>query len=60
LSKSDVSRALKIFEPIKARGVGLDPMDLLENLWRPRNFTGSSFLWSAETHALLVRRAGES
>ncbi len=30
--KTNVSRALKIFETINERGVGLDSMDLLKNL----------------------------
>ncbi|WP_228772815.1 DUF262 domain-containing protein [Cupriavidus necator] len=29
---TDVSSALKIFETINERGVGLNPMDLLKNL----------------------------
>jgi hypothetical protein len=32
ISIDDVSRALKIFETINERGVGLNPMDLLKNL----------------------------
>lgn len=32
IETSDVSRALKIFETINQRGVGLNPMDLLKNL----------------------------
>jgi len=56
-----VSRALKIFETVNDRGVGLDAMDLLKNLLfmhaRPEQFAKLKFEWRAVTQELYA--AGE-
>jgi hypothetical protein len=53
---TDVSSALKIFETINERGVGLNPMDLLKNLLftqvDPRQFTQLKDEWKKITKPL--------
>ena len=53
---ADVSTALKIFETINERGVGLNPMDLLKNLLftqvKPEEFTKLKSEWKKITSAL--------
>ena len=53
---TDVSSALKIFETINERGVGLNPMDLLKNLLfthvRPDEFTRLKDEWKKITKPL--------
>jgi uncharacterized protein with ParB-like and HNH nuclease domain len=53
---TDVSSALKIFETINERGVGLNPMDLLKNLLftqvPPAQFTGLKDEWKRITKPL--------
>lgn len=53
---TDVSSALKIFETINERGVGLNPMDLLKNLLfthvRPEQFTQLKDEWKKITRPL--------
>jgi len=53
---TDVSSALKIFETINERGVGLNPMDLLKNLLftqvEPREFTKLKNEWKKITGPL--------
>jgi hypothetical protein len=52
----DVGRALKIFETINDRGVGLDAMDLLKNLLfmnaRPGEFVRLKDIWKQLTQAI--------
>jgi hypothetical protein len=54
--KTDVSSALKIFETINERGVGLNPMDLLKNLLftqvAPADFTKLKDEWKRVTKPL--------
>ena len=53
---TDVSNALKIFETINERGIGLNPMDLLKNLLfrhvRPDQFTQLKNEWKKITKPL--------
>ena len=53
---TDVSSALKIFETINERGVGLNPMDLLKNLLftqvKPEEFTRLKAEWKKITAPL--------
>jgi hypothetical protein len=53
---TDVSSALKIFETINERGIGLNPMDLLKNLLfthvRPDQFTSLKDEWKKITRPL--------
>lgn len=53
---TDVSSALKIFETINERGVGLNPMDLLKNLLftqvRPEEFSKLKDEWKKVTRPL--------
>jgi uncharacterized protein with ParB-like and HNH nuclease domain len=53
---TDVSSALKIFETINERGVGLNPMDLLKNLLftqvKPSQFTQLKDEWKKITKPL--------
>lgn len=53
---TDVSSALKIFETINTRGIGLNPMDLLKNLLftqvRPEEFTRLKNEWKKVTAPL--------
>jgi len=54
--KTDMSSALKIFETINERGVGLNPMDLLKNLLftkvKPADFSRLKDKWSEVTKPL--------
>lgn len=56
--KTDVASALKIFETINERGVGLNPMDLLKNLIFEQvdksQFEKINSLWKDITHPLEV------
>lgn len=57
---TDVSSALKIFETINERGVGLNPMDLLKNLLftqvEPTEFTKLKDEWKKVTKPLEKRK----
>lgn len=59
--KTDISSALKIFETINERGVGLNPMDLLKNLLfrnvKPDEFSRLKEGWKGITGPL--EKAGE-
>lgn len=54
--KTDISTALKIFETINERGVGLNPMDLVKNLLfsqvRDKEFTRLKAEWKEVTRPL--------
>ncbi len=58
--ETDVSNALKIFETINERGIGLSPMDLLKNLLfthvQPEDFAKLKQAWSAVTAPLEAKR----
>ncbi|WP_374944450.1 DUF262 domain-containing protein [Sphingomonas sp.] len=55
-----VSRALKIFETINDRGVGLDAMDLLKNLLfmsaKPADFVKLKDIWKQVTQSIYAAR----
>lgn len=54
--QTDVSSALKIFETINERGIGLNPMDLLKNLLftqvKPAEFSNLKDRWKSVTSPL--------